>query len=75
MGCLPSKPKCVICQNNVSKILWPCGHFCVCDNCIIELANRRHGPNEIKFSLDLKKMNAVHCPLCRSISIPNTVYF
>ena len=37
MGCVTSKPtnqtECVICYDKAEKVLFPCGHFCLCDNC------------------------------------------
>ena len=75
MGCYSSKTKCVICYNEAEKLLWPCGHFCLCSDCSIELSKYRQGPKYLNVNLNLDDCKGVKCPICRSTSVPTNVYF
>ena len=37
MGCFSSRPKCIICDEMAEKILYPCGHYCLCAVCANKL--------------------------------------
>ena len=75
MGCSKSKPKCVICTGKVNHMLWPCGHFCLCADCTVELSKYRRGPNELKVNLNLDECKGVQCPVCRCIAVPTKVFY
>lgn len=68
MGCISSKPACVICYGVADQILWPCGHFCLCADCTIQLSN--HQSIENLSYIKIKDYTQIKCPLCRSFSIP-----
>ena len=79
MGCSQSKsnsdytkPKCIICLEYAEEILWPCGHFCLCSQCVHKLSKHRYG--EGKLILNRKEYRGVKCPICRTLSIPSRVY-
>ena len=75
MGCYKSKPKCVICYNEAEKLLWPCGHFCLCTDCNVELSKYRRGSNHLKMNIELNDIKGVQCPICRCTAVPTNVYF
>ena len=74
MGCYNSKPKCVICYKNAEKVLWPCGHICLCGDCAQKLTNSRSGSSEYRLKLNLDECGGVHCPICRQTAIPSNLY-
>lgn len=74
MGCTNSKPKCVICGNEAKKLLWPCGHFCLCTDCNVELSKYRQGSSELNIVIDLDESKGVQCPICRCTAIPTNVF-
>ena len=74
MGCCNSKPKCVICNNIADRILVPCGHYVLCYSCCQELSKYRHEPKYLRLRIDLDEECGLQCSICRSISIPKTVY-
>ena len=72
MGCINSKSKCVICSKSAKKVLWPCGHYCLCEKCCIELS--KYFPSTHNEIIDTRHHNTVQCPLCRTIALPCNLY-
>ena len=72
MGCAATKvceqSECVICYNKAEKVLFPCGHFCLCNNCVNRLfVTDCHFFNN-------KEYNVIICPICRARSISINLY-
>ena len=83
MGCIQLRgakkdivlPECVICFNTAENILWPCGHFCLCNSCASNLATYNREINNVSsFKLDQNRMKAVKCPICRKVVLPTKFY-
>ena len=72
MGCVTSKPtnqtECVICYDKAEKVLFPCGHFCLCDNCNNRLFVREY------HLFNNNEYNVIICPICRSQSMSSFLY-
>ena len=67
--------KCIICYSVTNEILIPCGHFCLCSNCSIQLFKLRQGPSELNLVIDLNTNNGVQCPICRCTAVPIKVFY
>ena len=72
MGCFHSRiAKCCICfEKNVNKVLFPCGHRILCDNCIEKL----YISAEANIHISFPHLKYINCPLCRKISVPIQIY-
>ena len=78
MGCYNSKVKsafCIICGLEAEKVLFPCGHFCLCNACNVEMAKARQGGSNLKININLEERHGVNCPVCRTIAFPMNVYY
>ena len=64
---------CVVCFNKATTVLYPCGHFCLCQNCGEELSRRDTSQfTYIKFNY--KDRGGMKCPMCRRKGLPAIVY-
>ena len=82
MGCISStqqsvsKVECVVCFNEADTALYPCGHFCICKDCSMQISiNERDRLGDmIYLKLNLRKHNALFCPFCRKLGLPTKIY-
>ena len=72
MGCISTKPTCVICYDIADQILFPCGHYCLCANCATQLSN--HQSNVRHRYINIQEYLQIKCPLCRSLSVAGKVH-
>ena len=70
--CHCKKPTCVICYGTAEKILWPCGHFCLCNVCSIELSNQQRITHQEY--INISNHVQIKCPICRLFSIASKIY-
>ena len=69
-----TKNLCKICYSNtISKILIPCGHFCVCNECSKKLLNysKEKLVKTVKFH---KLRKGVCCPICKQRCVFNKTF-
>ena len=66
-------PTCVACLHTADTVLYPCGHYCLCQNCAQILANQ--DTSEFRFvQFDYKARSGMRCPMCRRRGLPALVY-
>ena len=71
MGCFSSRPKCIICDEMAEKILYPCGHYCLCAVCANKLVNYNQNSH---VSQCITINTTLQCPVCRTMCLPSHVY-
>lgn len=61
-------PLCVICmENEVTTIIFPCSHYCVCQKCAEQLKlQAKGGYGRAKHIRVTMKDKSISCPVCRS---------
>lgn len=84
MGCVSSvrikdntqKIECVVCFNDADTILYPCGHYCMCYDCVIRLSqyDRQRLGSIRHVKINIRNNNGVYCPLCRKLGLPTKVF-
>ena len=73
----PSTVVCVICLSEANIVLYPCGHFCLCQSCSDKLLRQtwKNKPEMKYLELDYKiKRRGMKCPMCRRKGLPAIVY-
>ena len=82
MGCKQSQEskeessavgECIICFNPVENILWPCGHFCLCNSCASRLVQHIEG-TRVQIMVNRNRVKPLKCPICREFALPTKFY-
>ena len=86
MGCLLSKNRgenntipqveCVVCFNEANRVLYPCGHYCICNDCAMQMSqNDRSRLGDIVYvKLNVRRQNGLFCPICRRLGLPTKIF-
>lgn len=82
MGCVSSTPhvvqkvECVVCFKEADTVLYPCGHYCICNDCALQIArnDRQRLGDLVSIKLNIRKQNGLFCPYCRKIGLPTKIY-
>ena len=84
MGCILQRPQegsvqkveCVVCFNEATTVLYPCGHCCVCNECARQLSinDRERLGDLVYIKINIRKHNGLFCPLCRKLGLPTKIY-
>lgn len=70
---LPCRTACIICFQTANTVLYPCGHFCLCQECSERLS--RQDTSQLRyFKLNFKERKGMKCPMCRRKGLPAIVY-
>ena len=64
---------CIICFNEANTVLYPCGHFCLCQECAEVLAEQCESHLQ-NFHLNFQQRRGMRCPICRRKGLPAIVY-
>lgn len=82
MGCVSStspvvkKVECVVCYNEADMVLYPCGHYCICNDCALQMSmnDRQRLGDLVSIKLNIRKHNGLFCPFCRKLGLPAKIY-
>ena len=64
---------CIICFNKANTVLYPCGHYCLCQECA-DILSRQETSGPHYFHLDYHDRGGMRCPICRRRGLPALVY-
>ena len=75
-SCLSRNPQvtsCVVCFKKADTVLYPCGHYCLCKDCGLQLSER--DTSEFRYiQFNYKNRGGMTCPMCRRKGLPAIVY-
>ena len=84
MGCIlshstnesNSRVECVVCYNEANTVLYPCGHYCLCNDCALQISeNDKEKLREMVYvKINIRRHNGLYCPFCRKLGLPTKVF-
>lgn len=84
MGCVTSnsmqannpKVECVVCFDEANTVIYPCGHYCLCNNCAMQISeNDKDRLGDLVYmKINIRRNNGLFCPCCRKLGLASKIF-